>query len=142
MGLPDRGFEFFEHTADVGLRVSGSTLAALFAHAAQGLVTLIAEDSTITRTDSRQVALSAGSVADLLRTWLTELIFWFDAQRFLPSAYDFQEVTETRLCGQVQGERFDPTRHTAGVEVKGVTRHQFAVEHRDALWTARIIFDV
>ena len=138
----DKGHEFFEHTADVGMRAWGATLAGLFVHAAQGLVALVAEDSAIQPTESRPVALSASSVEELLQTWLTELLVWFDAERFLPGAYDLEAISATSLRGHVQGERFDPARHTHGTEVKGVTRHQFRVEQRNGRWEATVIFDV
>ena len=43
--MSGKGYEFFEHTADVGLHVSGVTLEDLFVHAAQGLFELLVEDS-------------------------------------------------------------------------------------------------
>jgi len=136
------GYEFFEHTADVGMRVRGASLAELFIHAAQGLVALVAEDSAIRPTESRPVALAASSVEELLQAWLTEFIVWFDVECFLPGAYELEAVSATSLRGRVRGERFDPARHTHGTEVKGVTRHQFRVEKADGHWEAQLIFDV
>ncbi|MBI2105012.1 MAG: archease [Candidatus Omnitrophica bacterium] len=138
----DTGYEFFEHTADVGMRASGGSLAELFAHAARGLVALVAEDSAIRPAETRAVRLRAASVEALLRAWLSELLMWFDTDRFLPAEYALGAVSATALEGEVRGERFDPARHTYGTEVKGVTRHQFRVEQRDGGWTANVIFDV
>ena len=138
----DKGYEFFEHTADVGMRAWGATLAELFIHAAQGLVALVAEDSAIRPTESRPVTLSASSIEELLQAWLTELLVWFDAEGFLPGAYDLESVNATALRGRIQGERFDPAQHTHGTEVKGITRHQFRVEQINGRWEARLIFDV
>lgn len=135
------GYEFFEHTADVGLTATGHTLEALFEHAAQGLVELIAENSRLAPVETRAVSLTEDAVEDLLRAWLTQLLVWFDAERFVPVAYAVA-VSETAVKGTVRGERFDPSRHVCGTEVKGVTRHQFRVEQTPDGWTARIIFDV
>ena len=138
----EQGYEFFEHTADVGMRASGGSLAELFAHAARGLVALVAEDSALRPVEARAVRLRAASVEALLHAWLTELLVWFDTDRFLPAEYALGSVSATALEGEVRGERFDPARHTSGTEVKGVTHHQFRVEPRDGKWTATIIFDV
>ena len=138
----EKGYEFFEHTADVGLRATGNTLPELFTYCAQGLVELMAEDSAIEPTESRTVSLNAESAESLLQAWLTELIVWFDIDRFLPSAFELETVTETALCGRVRGGRFDPARHPSGVEIKGVTRHQFRVERVNNQWQASLIFDV
>ena len=137
-----KGYEFFEHTADIGLRASGSTLPDLFTHAAQGLVELLAEDSLIAWKDTRSVRLKADSVDRLLHAWLTEVIFWFDSDRFLPGIYCLEVIGERELIGQVKGERFDTRRHISGVEVKGITRHAFSVTRANELWDASLILDV
>ena len=139
---PVKPYEFFEHTADTGLRVYGKTLRELLINAAQGLIALLVEDSPIAVTESRSVALSAASPEGLLRVWLNEVLFWFATDRFLPGGYHLDSVTETALQGRVLGERFDPARHQQGTEVKGVTYHQFVVRQTDSGWEAQIIFDV
>lgn len=138
----DRGYEFFGHTADVGMVVRGETLEELCVHAAQGLVELLVEQSVVVPREARRLTLTASSAPALLQCWLTELLIWFDTDRFLPVAYEFVTVTETSLAGQVRGERFDPQRHAHGVEVKGITRHEFVVERPGGTWRARIIVDV
>ena len=140
--MGEQGYEFFEHTADAGLRVYGKTLRDLFVHAAQGFVALVVEDSPIAPRETRPVVLNAESVEALLRAWLKELLFWFSADRFLPGQYRLDTVEELRLQGQVSGERFDLSRHTQGVEVKGVTHHQFQVTKTPNGWEARVIFDI
>lgn len=140
--MPDQGYEFFEHTADTGLRIHGRTLQELFAHAANGLTTLLVDDSPIAVSDSRLISLSGPSVEALLRAWLKELLFWFAAERFLPGDCHFDTVTSTELKGRVLGERFDPARHQQGTEVKGVTLHQFRVTEKPEGWEAEVIFDV
>jgi len=140
--MEEKGYEFFEHTADAGLRAYGKTLRDLFVHAAQGLVALVVEDSPIAPRETRSVVLSAESVEALLQVWLKELLFWFSADRFVPGQYRLDIGEDMRLQGQVIGERFDPSRHIQGVEVKGVTYHQFQVTKTTNGWEARVIFDI
>ena len=142
MSYPARGYEFFEHTADVGLRAYGETLEELFVHAAQGLITLLVEDSSIAPKEARPITLDANSVEELLRLWLQELLFWFNTDRFLPGSYQLEEITGGVLRARLTGERFDPSRHLHGVEVKGVTYHEFRVTQTADGWEASIIFDI
>ena len=135
-------YEFFDHTADVGVRVRGGTLAELFQHAAAALTELLIERSPVAPQQARAVALDAASVDGLLRGWLTELLVWFDAERFVMASVAFDELSETRLRARVEGEQFDPAKHAAGVEVKGVTRHQFRVAQAPGGWEAELIVDV
>ena len=137
-----QGYEFFDHTADIGIRATGQTLGELFVHCAQGLRELVAEDSHVEVRHAKTVRLSATGVDSLLLAWLNELLFWFSADRFLPERYELDEVTEHGLCGRVYGEAFDPSRHVAGTEVKGVTRHQLIIKQAGSAWEAQVIFDV
>lgn len=140
--MPDKPYEFFEHTADTGLRAYGRTLEELFVNAARGLVELLVENSPVAGTEPRMIALSASSVDQLLQKWLKELLFWFATERFLPASFHLDTVTETEVRGRIAGERFDPRRHAQGTEVKGVTYHQFRVEQMPEGWEASVIFDV
>ncbi|MBI3292466.1 MAG: archease [Elusimicrobia bacterium] len=140
--MSDKGYEFFEHTADVGLRAYGATLEELFVHAAQGLITLLVEDSSISPKEVRPITLDADSVEELFRMWLKELLFWFNTDRFLPGTYQLDEITGASLRARLTGERFDPSRHLHGVEVKGVTYHELSVRPVNGGWEARVIFDV
>jgi len=140
--MTDTGYQFFEHTADVGLRVHGATLAELLCHAAQGLVRLLVEEGPIGSQETRSIELSAPSAEVLLERWLRELLFWFGTDHFLPSDYRLDVVTDTQLRGRIRGERFDSSKHVPGVEVKGVTYHQFRLTHTPTGWDAELIFDI
>ena len=140
--MPGKGYEFFEHTADTGMVVRGDTLEQLLTNAAQGVVELLVESSPVIPTETRMIALSASSAEGLLRAWLKELLFWFETERFLPGDCHFDAISDTELRGRIVGERFDPRRHQAGAEIKGVTYHQFQVDRTPDGWQARIIFDL
>ena len=140
--MPGGSYEFFDHTADVGIRAHGPTLAELFIAMAQGLTELIAEDSRLEPKQERLVQLEAKSTESLLLAWLKELLFWFSSDRFLPVRYELDEVTPTTLRGRVRGETFDPARHAQGREVKAITRHQLSVRQADGRWQAQAIVDV
>ena len=140
--MSEKGYEFFEHTADTGLKVYGRTIEELLVNAAQGLIELLVEDSPIAATETRMMALSAPSLEALLQRWLKELLFWFATDRFLPASYHFDTVAETELRGRILGERFDPARHAHGLEVKGVTYHEYRVQRVHNRWEASVIFDV
>ncbi len=109
-----KGHVFFDHTADIGIRAEGPTLAEVFVRMAQGLTELIAEDSRLEARETRRIELAATDVELLLLAWLKEVLFWFSTTRFLPVEYAFDLVTETSLRGTVRGEAFDPARHVQG----------------------------
>ena len=136
------GYDFFDHTADIGIRARGETLAELFEQFARGLTALIAENSHLEPREARAIQLSASDAESLLLVWLQELLFWFSTDRFLPAQYALDEVSPTSLRGEVRGEPFDPSRHTPGREVKAVTRHRLEVRQRDGVWHGQVIVDI
>jgi len=138
----ETGYEYFEHTADVGMRVRGATLEALFANAAHGLYGLLVEDPPRALGERRPIHLEAETAAELFVAWLQELLVAAMTDRFIGTQFTFQACAERRLEATVAGGRFDPTRHKLGKEIKAVTYHALQVEPHADGWTAQVIFDV
>lgn len=141
-GRTAKSYEFFDHTADIGIRAEASTLSQLLVALAQGLTALLVEESPLQVRQTRSVELSADDAPMLLLKWLQEVLFWFSADRFVPVRYAFEHVTPTSLRGQVEGDTFDPQRHQQGREVKAITRHLLRVEERNGRWQGQVIVDI
>ena len=142
MGNDQYNYSFFDHTADIGIKAQGKTIAELFVAMARGLTELIAEESALEAKQTRLIELSAESTESLLLAWLKELLFWFSSDGFLPVRYELDAVTPTTLRGRIIGDTFDPARHVQGREVKAVTRHQLRVEQKQHLWHGQVIVDI
>src|SRR5262249_28634884 len=75
---------FFEHTADLGLRVRAADLDALFAEAAQALFEAIVEDpSSVRPLQAVEMKLVGDDREYLLFDWLKDLLYRFDAEHLL-----------------------------------------------------------
>ncbi|MBI3010922.1 MAG: archease [Candidatus Omnitrophica bacterium] len=79
MAIEEKGYAFFDHTADIGIRAQGATLAELFVKLAHGLTELLAEDTDLKPRQAKAIQLTAPAAASLLLAWLQELLFWFAA---------------------------------------------------------------
>ena len=141
MAHAEKGYAFFDHTADIGIRAQGSTLSELFTRMAQGLVELIAEDSRLEPRQTRPLELRAKEASALLLHFLQELLFWFSTDRFVPVDYRI-EVTPTTVRGEVRGDTFEPSRHIQGREVKAITRHLLEAKQQDHRWHGQVIVDI
>ena len=135
-------YEFFDHTADIGIRAQAKTLSGLFVHLAQGLTELLIEESRIEPTAERAIDLSAADAEALLLGWLQELLVWFSTDRFVPVDYALTEVTPTRLRGRVRGGIFDPAHDLHGREVKAITRHLLEVRQSVGGWHGQVLVDI
>jgi len=136
-------FEFFDHTADIGVRVRGATLEELFRHAAAALYEVMGEWKKSAPTKQKSVVLEAGSVEDLLHDWLAELLFEFSARGVVYDELEISELSPCCLKATLRGGPVDWEKSEPRAEVKAVTYHQLGVEQRsDGSWEATVIFDV
>jgi SHS2 domain-containing protein len=135
-------YEFFEHTADLGLRVRAPDLDTLFAEAAAALFAAVVEDpATVQPLQRLDVELAGDDRAFLLVDWLKELLYHFDAEHLLLSRFE-AHVTDAGLTGTAWGEPLDPARHVLSHEVKAITYHGLRVEPTADGWLAEVIVDI
>ena len=134
--------EFFEHTADLGLRVRADTLDALFAEAAVALFSAIVEDlSSVRPVQQVDVRLSGDDREFLLFDWLKELLYRFDAEHLLFNRFEVH-ISGDQLTGSAWGEPLDRMRHELAHEVKAITYHGLRIEQTADGWLAEIIVDI
>jgi SHS2 domain-containing protein len=138
----EKPYEVFEHTADIGLCVNGTTLEDLFIHAAQGMESLMVAPEHIRVVTSRKISVDGHDEVSLLIAWLNKLIFLFDTEYLLFRDFKIDHLTETNLIAHAYGETFDAARHDLNSAIKAVTWHEAAVNHTDDGYQSRIIFDI
>lgn len=137
--------ETFDHTADVGLRVTGSDLDDLFGTAAGGVFDyIVVNRGDVRPTDRESLALQADGSAELLVEWLNELIFRSETRHRLYATFDVHVSPDGRsLRAAVAGEPIDRDRHVLDHEVKAVTRHGLELHPcPDGGWVAELILDI
>ena len=136
------GFEYFDHTADMGLRVQAEDLEELFTQSALGMFNLMVPVDSFKAEDALDVLLKAEGVDELLWKWLRELHYLFSTQKLVFKKFEFSELNEKVVWATCWGEYFDPKKHSSEREVKAVTHHGFKVEKNGKGWTAEVIFDL
>ena len=135
-------YEPFEHTADVGVRVHGDTLAALLENAALALAdTMVGLDRVEPRRE-QQITVAASDLEELVVNWLTELLYLFEVEGLVFADFTVTDVSPEGLTAKARGESFDPDRHPIAADIKAVTYHQLQVEEVDGRWQVSIVFDV
>lgn len=135
-------FEFFEHTADLGIRVRSADLETLFTEAALALFSVIVENLSAVEPRMRyEVCLPAEEPEYLLFDWLNKLLYVFDSERMLFSRFEVS-ITDEGLRGFAWGEALDPYRHQLSHEVKAITYHELKVKKCEDGWLAEVIVDI
>jgi SHS2 domain-containing protein len=135
-------YEYFDHTADMGLRVRGKDLPELFTSSALGMFNLIVPLEQFKAQDSLDVLLEAPDVEELLWKWLRELHYLFATQKLVFREFEYKELNEKMVWATCSGGYFDPQKHVSEREVKAVTHHGFTVTKESNGWKAEVIFDI
>jgi len=135
-------FEYFEHTADVGIRVRAPSLEQVFVEAARALFSLLAANLDAVRPLQQiDLTIPGHQPDELLVDWLDELLFAFSTKHLLFGQFEVV-LQPDRLRATARGEPVDPDRHQVHAEVKAITYHGLKVEPANGGWLAEVIVDV
>jgi SHS2 domain-containing protein len=133
-------FEILEHTADVGLRLSGDTLEEVFQAAGEGFATMqgawfpgVGEE--------RELEVRAVDNAGLLVAWLDELLYLQEAEDAVFGGFHVNRVADGSLTAVV---RIAPRaeRELEAIGVKAATYHRLRLERGGEGWSADVYLDV
>ena len=140
--MTQRPFEILEHTADVGIVAHGGSLEETFANAAAGMFAIMADPDGVRPLEERRIDVDGRDREGLLLHWLTELLYYLDAEEMLFSRFVVEAMSDERLRARAWGERIDQKRHRLHYGVKAVTRHMLEVRPEEGGYRAQVLFDI
>jgi SHS2 domain-containing protein len=140
--MPTARFTVLEHTADAGIIAYGRTLAELFENAAEGLFASMAVLEGVAEREQREIAVEGRDIEGLLVHWLTELLYYVDAEEMLFRRFEITEIDDHHLLARAYGERIDRERHEFHFGVKAITRHMLEVRRTGDGYEATVLFDI
>jgi SHS2 domain-containing protein len=137
-------YKFFDHTADIGIEITGRTKKALFVNAAAALFDVLIENKVGEESEKQQkkITVEGADVADLLINFLRELLYLFNGEHFITDRCEIIKFSNKALQARLTGEPFNSKKHLIKTEIKAATYSGLTVEKVKAGWKARIIFDV
>jgi len=141
MARPVRGYTVMEHMGDLRLSLRAPTLGALFEVAGEALFDNLA-DGEVNLAPVACVRLAAADGEALLVDWLNELVYLHSVGGWLLRRFRVTMDGPTVLKAEVEGERFDTTRHQVRLEVKAATFHRLSLHFEGGEWRAEVILDL
>jgi SHS2 domain-containing protein len=139
---PPAGVTFLEHTADLGLQATGPTLEACFARMGAGLFSIFAPPPRAGLPETTaHASLTAEGPEELMVAWLEELLYRSEVEGLVFSTFEV-ELDELVLGARLRGRPLMNGEELFGPSVKGVTRHDLAVEPGGEGWVARVVLDI
>lgn len=137
-----RGFEILEHTADVGVRAWGDSMAEIFVEAALGLEDLAFDRKGVEEREQFALEAAGEDIESLLVNWLNEIVYYLDGKRVALARFVVRSITETRIEASAWGESRDNERHAPRLVIKAATYHQLRVVCADGRWSAEVYLDI
>jgi SHS2 domain-containing protein len=133
-------FEEVSHTADVKIHATALTLEALFSETFKALMQVMYGTRRGGGT-LREIRIESTDNESLLADFLSEVLFVSEVEGLVFSDARIM-INGFSLFAEVNGEPFDPARHSGGTEVKGISYSGLAIMHDANGYMLDIIFDV
>ena len=135
-------YKIIDHTADIGITVTGKNMEEVFINAARGMFSLITDLRRVRIALNREVQVNADNREELLVAWLNELIYIFDVEHLLFRKFDILTLSDTNICAKAYGEKVDTNRHTIKRGIKATTYHILEIAQNEDGYRARVLFDI
>lgn len=140
-----KNYELIEHTADIGIKVSGKDLKELFKNVALAMFDIIAErrpENRVQRPETQILTIKqkADNLEELFVNWLNELLSLSATKEKIFCDFKFKSLDEHNLEAEAIG--CDVKDYKINTEIKAATYHELKIEKTKSGWQAQIIFDV
>jgi SHS2 domain-containing protein len=137
-----KNYELVDHTADIGLKAYGKTLAEAFENAAKGMFDIITDNSEIDSIGQYNIEIESSDLKQLLVDWLSKLLFLNSSRNEIFGFFKINiDKKNIKLSSKVFGEKFNVLKHRAGSEIKAVTYHMLEVRNKKPFYV-QILFDI
>ncbi|MEM0120320.1 MAG: archease [Thermoprotei archaeon] len=130
--------------ADLAFEAESDSLEGLFEEAAMAIFEAMANTSTLHVEGQLSFTVKAESVEDLLYKFLSEVVYFKDAEAILFKRVRVKISVDGGYTLVAQGEydHLDPSRQELRMDVKAVTYHMFRVEKKGDGWVCTVVVDV
>ncbi|QIW23262.1 archease [Sulfolobus sp. S-194] len=136
-------FEFFEHTADIGIRAYGRNLNEAFENAAVAVFEVMTDTSKVEPREMREVKIDGYDLENLLYRWIESLLVYYDSEIMLFSKFHVNiDEKNLTLEGKAWGEKFDPNKHERRTVVKAMTYHEMKIENKGDYYILTFVIDI
>ncbi len=141
------GYKFLDHTADVSVEATGTTLEEAFEQTVYSLMETITPSlRSISPKIKRIITIEAEDKEALLFDFLTEFLYIFDVDGLIFNEIEIQPIKINQkkylINAVAKGEKFDKFKHEPGTEVKAITYSFMNIEEKKNKVKINIVFDI
>ena len=126
-----KNFEYFEATADIGLKAYGKDINEAFENASLAIFNIISDTSDINPLSEIEFEITSEDEVSLLYDYLEELLFYHETEFMLFSEFHVKIDENLHLKAKIKGEEIDWQKHERKTEIKAITFHKMKVTKTD-----------
>ena len=123
-----KSYEYFEATADIGLKAYGKDLNEAFENAGLAIFNIISDTSGIDAVREIEFEVTSEDEVSLLYDYLEELLFYHEIEFMLFSEFHVEIDDDLHLRAKIIGEEIDWNKHERKTEIKAITFHMMNVK--------------
>jgi len=132
------GYQYIDHTADLGIKLTSPDIKSLFEEAALSVVDIMGATAKHEKI-SIEITVRGLDRIDTLVRWLQEVIYRITVKDLRIANIKITHLDDTMLKADVRGMY---RRSRLSTEIKAVTYHDLEIKKRhDNLYEVTIIFD-
>jgi SHS2 domain-containing protein len=136
-----------EHTSDAYIEAYGKDLREAFEEAGKALFAVMIRNIEDVKKEIRRVIEADGiDKYSLLYNWLEKLVILFDVENIIVSDISIKEISAVSepyyVRAEVFGEKYDPNKHKAGVDVKSPTYWLMEFGEKNGITFVRFVLDI
>ena len=132
-------YEYFNTTADIGLKAYGETLNEAFENAGLAIFNIISDTNNIEPLREIEFEIISEDEVSLLYDYLEELLFYHETEFMLFSRFNVEITKNHHLKAQIKGEAINWDKHERKTEIKAITFHKMAVRKKDMVCLRAIV---
>lgn len=138
-------YKFIEHTADVAFRAWGQNLEEAFKSGSLAMTDVITNRKKIEKKIVKELEAKGEDKEELLVDWLGQLLYIFDVEKLIFADFDLKIQERGKrwfLKGKGYGEKFEPSKHPSGTNVKGISYSWMKIWKEKRRTYIRVVLDV
>ena len=134
-----KSYEYFEATADIGLKAYGKDMNEAFENAGLAIFNIISDTSGIDAVREIEFEVTSEDEVSLLYDYLEELLFFHEIEFMLFSEFHVKIDENLHLKAKIVGEEIDWDKHERKSEIKAITFHKMEVKKTDHVEVQAIV---
>ncbi len=136
-------YKFLEHTADMKFVVHGKDLKAIFENSVLALSDFLSKGGKIESTATKRFKISARDYEELLYNFIDEVIYFLDAENFVPANAKVQlenKKGKITLRAVLSGDEAKNYKNLDSI--KSATYSEMYIKKKMGKWEAQVVVDV